>query len=118
MNPIEIEIDRLRIYAYHGVMPQERQVGNEFEVTVRLSYPADRAVESDRLEGTLNYAEAIRVIEQVMAEPSELLEHVAGRIQKALTERFPAIAGGSIKVAKMNPPVGARIASVAVTLTW
>lgn len=53
-----VEINGLRIFARHGVLPQERQVGNLFEVSAHLVYPMDRALEHDDLGGTLNYAEA------------------------------------------------------------
>lgn len=119
METVTIEINRLRIHSRHGVYAQERIVGNEFEVNVRLVYPAEDAVRTDNLEATLNYAEACDIIKHVMSEPSALLEHVCGRIRAALLERFPLISRGSIRVAKLNPPVeSTRLESVAVELTW
>ncbi|MCM1483082.1 MAG: dihydroneopterin aldolase [Muribaculaceae bacterium] len=118
MELITIDIDRLLIHAYHGVLRQEREVGNMFEVSVSLRYPAMEAVETDRLDATLNYAEAVEVIREVMAVPSQLLEHVAGRIRQALCMRFPLIKGGSVKVAKLNPPISAQLGSVSVTIFW
>lgn len=113
-----VEINGLRIFARHGVMLQERQVGNMFEVTAHLVYPMERAMEHDELDGTLNYAEAVGVIREVMDTPSALLEHVGMRICKALTERFPLIEGGSIRVAKITPPIAAELESVAIKIEW
>ncbi|MDE5668281.1 MAG: dihydroneopterin aldolase [Duncaniella sp.] len=113
-----VEINGLRIFARHGVLPQERQVGNLFEVSAHLVYPMDRALEHDDLDGTLNYAEATEVITDVMSEPSALLEHVAMRIKNALTDRFPLIEGGSIRVAKITPPIAAELDSVAIKIEW
>lgn len=50
-----VEIERLAVRARHGVFDQERKVGNDFEVTVRVDYPWD--IDSDSLDGTLNYGE-------------------------------------------------------------
>lgn len=114
-----IEIDGLRIWARHGVMPQERAVGNEFEVSVAFDYPpALKAVETDNVDDTLNYAVVIEIIRDVMAEPSALLEHVAGRIKDAVLERFPEIASGRITVSKPAPPVSAQIAAARFTLSF
>lgn len=113
-----VEINGLRIFARHGVLPQERQVGNLFEVSAHLVYPMDRALEHDDLDGTLNYAEATEVITDVMSVPSALIEHVAMRIKNALTDRFPLIEGGSIRVAKITPPISAELDSVAIKIEW
>lgn len=118
MTELTVEVNGLRLYAHHGVGEQERKVGNCFEVTAHLRYPADGAIADDRLEDTLNYAEVVAVVREVMAVPSQLLEHVAGRLRTALTSRFPLIAGGMIRVAKLVPPFTAELDSVAVTLRW
>ncbi len=119
MEHVTIEINRLRVYAHHGVMPQERTIGNDFEVSVKLLYPASDAIANDNLDGTLNYAEVCAEIKSVMAEPSALLENVCGRLRNALSLRFPLITQGTIKVAKLMPPIpGIQMESVAVELTW
>lgn len=114
-----IEIDGLRIRGRHGVFDQERRVGNDFEVSVSLVYPpALRAVESDNVEDTLSYARVIEIVRQVMAEPSDLLEHVAGRIYKAVIGEFPAVTSGRITVSKPAPPVSAELTAARFTLEF
>ncbi len=54
-----IEITRLRLHAFHGVLEQERRVGNDFEVSVTVGYPV--VIGSDELSATLNYAELIDI---------------------------------------------------------
>lgn len=119
MEKVTIEVNRLRCRANHGVLPQERVVGNEFEVSLRLVYPALKAVAEDDLSATLDYAAACAVVKEVMAEPSALLEHVCGRLRSALLARFPLIGAGMVRVAKLNPPIpSAQMESVAVELSW
>lgn len=113
-----IEINGLRLFARHGVYEQERELGNKFEVTAHLHYPIEGAMESDDLTSTLNYAEAVNVITEVMAIPSKLLENVAYRIHKALMEKFPSISGGTIKISKLNPPIPAELKDVAVIIEF
>ena len=49
-------LKNVRFYAFHGVMAQERQVGGEFLLSLKVGYPLDKAMESDDVKDTLNYA--------------------------------------------------------------
>lgn len=111
-----IELNTMKFYAYHGVAPQETRVGNTFLVDLELTAPLEKAVESDCLEDTINYAEVYALVKQEMAIPSKLLEHVGGRILRAVKTRFPRLTAIKIKVTKPNPPFGGDVQSAAVRL--
>lgn len=96
----------LRFHAYHGVLPQERVVGNEYVVNVQIDYSVARAMLSDDVEDTLNYAEVFALIAQEMALPSRLLERVGYRICERLTAAYPAISTIELDIRKLNPPMG------------
>ncbi len=115
----KITIDSLNIHARHGVLDQERRVGNEFIVDITLDVPdASVAEYSDALGDTVNYAEVVRIVRDQMQIPSKLLEHVAGRIRRSICERYPMIAGGSVTIKKPAPPIAAQIGYVAYTTSW
>lgn len=118
MNAV-ITIDRLRLYARIGVDPQEIAVGNEFEVTAAINYPVrPSALYHDCLDGTLNYADAVAIIKEVMACPCALLEYATASIIEALKTRFPEITALTVTVAKLAPPIpSTSVSSVSVTLT-
>ena len=101
-----IFLNDVRIYAYHGVMPQERAVGGWYRVWVDADYDFTRALETDNVDDTLDYSRMLAVVNQEMNVPSQLLEHVAGRIAKALFRSFPDIRSAEIKLVKENPPMG------------
>lgn len=107
----------MNFYAYHGVMPQEAKVGNQFVVTLALTAPLEKAVVSDELEDTINYAEVYAVVKEQMEIPSKLIEHAAGRILYALKEHFPQLAAIELKVSKLNPPFGGDIYSASILLS-
>ena len=111
-----ISLNGLRFFACHGVLPQERETGGEFLVSVRAKYPLDKALESDNVADTLNYAEIFEIINKEMQKPSCLLEHVAGRIGRSIFMNMPQIEALDISVAKTNPPMGADIGSASVEL--
>lgn len=113
----KIEIEGMNFFAYHGVMPQERKVGNRFIVNLVLTAPVEKAVASDELEDTINYAEVYEVVKQEMDLPSFLIEHAAGRILSALKGRFPQLTGINLKLSKLNPPFGGDVYSASVILT-
>ncbi len=100
-------LDNLRFHAYHGVLPQERTVGNDYTVSARIKYDISSAMVTDQVEDTLNYAEVFQVISQEMSVPSSLIERVAGRIGDRLFRRFPTIEEMELRIMKMNPPMGA-----------
>lgn len=114
----KIYIDNMRFHARHGVMEQERLTGGDFLVSLSACYPLGRAVESDDVEDTLNYAQVYEIVKREMEKPSKLIEHVAGRIGKSLMASMPAITELTVKVTKVNPPMGADCDGAGVLLHW
>ena len=51
-----------------------------------------------------------------MAVPSNLIEHVAGRIVRAIADRFPQFTSFSVRVSKKRPPVNGVVQWSRVTL--
>ena len=109
-----ILLENSRFFAYHGVAPQETTVGNEFVVSLRLKTDIARAMESDDVADTVNYAEIHQAVKEEMDIPSKLLEHVAGRIVRRLFNDFPTIESIDLKLSKRNPPMGADIETAGV----
>ena len=77
-----IFLRNVRFHAFHGVLPQERQVGGDFLLTLQVGYPFAKAMESDDVADTLNYATLFDLAKREMDIPSQLLEHVAAPIDK------------------------------------
>ena len=115
----KIYLRNVRFHAFHGVLPQERIVGNDYLVNLVLDYDFSSAMQTDELQGTLNYAEVYQKVREEMAVPSKLLEHVAGRIAHRLFSDFPEIQKLQLSITKVNPPMGADSdgAGVGVVLT-
>ena len=102
-----IHLRNVRFHAFHGVMPQERRVGAYFLVNLRVGYPLEKAMQSDEVADTLNYAALYAVVREEMMTPSNLLEHVAGRIADAVIKAFPQVTSIDLELTKENPPMGA-----------
>lgn len=100
-----ITLEKVRFYSYHGVMPHENRVGNYFEITLTVHFPAALAMESGRLEETINYALLYDMLAEEMAKPAQLLEAVAHRILTRLHDEFPRITQAKLSLTKLAPPI-------------
>lgn len=116
MNGI-IEIEGMEFFAFHGCYETERVVGNKFMVYARIETDCSKAAQSDNIEDALSYLTAYEIIAKEMMITSHLLEHVAQRMIDALYKSFPQISHVTIKVSKLNPPLGGKIAATSVTLS-
>ena len=111
-----IILQEMRFYAYHGVLPQERVVGGDYTVSVEVDVDTTAAMEHDVVDVTLNYAELYEVVQHEMLTPSDLLEHLAGRIGKAIMTAFPQVKAVDLTVMKDNPPMGADCKGAGIKL--
>ena len=105
LNSSYIYLQDLRFHAYHGVEAQERIVGNDYLMDVRLQYPVDPAMLSDNVLDTVNYADMADAVRQEMAQPSQLLEHVATRIAKRLLRDYATLSSVRVRITKLSPPI-------------
>ena len=113
-----IFIDNMRLRAYHGVMEQERVVGNDYVVSLRVEYPVGEALVSDDVNDTLSYAELAAIVRSEMSKSSALVEHVAGRIVTVIAERYPLVSYIYIKVCKIAPPMSVDCDGAGIEIEW
>lgn len=112
-----IEIEGMEFYAYHGHYKEEQIVGNKFLINLKIETDCSKASKSDDIEDAVNYQTAYKIIKTEMQKKSNLLENIAGRILDALYEKFDNTKLITIKVSKMNPPMGGKIKKVSITMT-
>lgn len=109
-------LENIKIYAYHGVFEQEKKVGHNFVVHVKMEVDNLKAAETDTLEHTVSYADVFDIVQQEMQIPSKLLEHVAWRIIRCLRQTYNNIISIEIKLSKLSPPLGGNVESAGVVL--
>lgn len=112
-----IFINDIILHAQHGVLPQEQLTGNDYKVSVSLDYDISKAINTDNVADTINYAEVYNVIKEEMIAPSKLIEHVAGRIAQRLLTQYPSVAAITLSITKLNPPMGAQCQGAGVEIT-
>lgn len=114
---MKIIIDRQRIFARHGVLPQEREVGAYFVVSAEIDTPHNPNLVTDELKDTISYADVAHIIKEEMNQPSQLLEHVAWRMARRILKDFSAAQRVRVRVMKENPPMGIECKGAGVEIT-
>jgi dihydroneopterin aldolase len=113
-STVEVEIRGLSIYTHHGVTDAEQEVGQRLEFVVSLDVPDCDAVLTDRLDDTVDYAEACDIVVLAATERSyRTLERLCQVVAERLMERY-----GSetvrVRAAKPEPPLPLALEEVAV----
>jgi len=111
-----IHLENMEFYAFHGHYKEERIVGNKFIVNLDIETDLEEASRSDKLKDALDYQSAYKIVKDQMQIKSHLLEHIAGRILDALLNEFKEIKTVSIKLSKLNPPVGGKVDRISITM--
>ena len=108
-----IFLEGLRFYGYHGVNPEERQLGQRFVVSVSLGLDLSAAGRTDDLAQTVSYAAVYALVRDVVeGPPSQLLEALAERIATTILDRTAA-REVSVRVEKPWAPVRGMVAGTA-----
>ena len=113
----EIHIDKLEVFAHHGVYPQETRDGQLFYVNAVLYMDTHRAGESDELEHTVNYGTVCRFITGWMQENTcRLLEAAAERLAGAILLEYRLLFGIDLEIVKPFAPVGLPFEGLSVKI--
>jgi dihydroneopterin aldolase len=111
-----ISIEGMEFFAYHGCFKEEQLIGTKFIIDIFLTVNTKNAEESDNLADTVNYQEVFMLVKKEMQETSKLLEHVGRRILSSVKKSFPQVEKATLKIRKMNPPLGGKMDFVSLTL--
>ena len=111
-----ISIEGMEFYAYHGCFKEEQIIGTKFIVDLHITADTSKAETSDDLSKTINYQSVYLLVKEQMQEKSKLLEHVGRRILDAIKKEYPSIEDATIKISKLNPPLGGKMDNVSLTI--
>ncbi len=115
----EILLEGMRFYAYHGVNPEERALGQRFVVDVVLAVGLRRPGQSDDLADTVSYSAVYKVVRGIVeGEPRNLIEAVAEEIAAAILMGFRQVARVTVTVRKPEVPMkGSLLDAAGVRIT-
>ncbi|NJM94911.1 MAG: dihydroneopterin aldolase [Cytophagales bacterium] len=112
---IQIALEQIEFFAYHGFYKEEQKIGNKYAVDIQVEInPQEERQMDDKLKDTVNYEELYKIVKAEMKTPAKLLETIAFRIIKAVMEDFASVNVVEVRVSKFNPPIGGVCARASV----
>lgn len=113
----KIHIEGVRGYAYHGALPAEHELGQQFIADVTMSVDLHEAGMKDDLSSTVHYGEAYEVIYETLTKTrKDLIEAVAEQIASELFKQFERVDGVLVTIKKPNAPISGVFDYVSVTI--
>ncbi len=96
-------INELRVSGLHGVYEEERVTGNEFSIDVALEGDFTKAIETDRIEDSVDIDQVATLVRDINRQNQfHLIESFADAIGRALLVRFPILSRVVVKVTKLT----------------
>ena len=100
-----IRLENMQFYGYHGVSEMERELGGKFEVDLEMFFSLKKAGKSDRIEDTLDYEAAYKLVQSCVVQKKYfLLEALAETIIDTCIKTFP-VHRIVVRVRKPNAPI-------------
>ena len=114
---MDILIDGLEIYGYHGVLAEEKTLGQPFSFDLRLHLRSCLGASTDCVGDTIDYTEVIDVVTDVVTSTSyDLLEKLVSAVGEAVLARF-VVDEVWVRANKLRPPIPATLHSVGAAVT-
>lgn len=110
----QIQLDTIRLYAYHGCLKEESLIGSNYTVDVMIETNFTEAALTDDLSKTVDYCEVFDIVKEEMNIRANLLENVALRIVKRMKNTIANIEHVSVKITKLNPPMNGNVKGVSI----
>ena len=114
----KIIVKGLKLFAYHGVNPEEKVDGQNFVLDITAELDTKKAQYSDNVDDTVSYAKIIKTVRAVFTEKSyDLIEAAANRVGIAVMQTYPEISRVTVLLMKPEAPIKAEFEYVAVEQT-
>lgn len=113
----KILVRNLKIFAYHGVNPEEKEDGQNFVFDIDAYVDISVPCMSDNVEDTVSYAKIIKETVRIFtSQKDDLLERAAQRVADGLFESFDKIKKLRILLKKPEAPIKADFEYVGVEI--
>ncbi|ABB56072.1 dihydroneopterin aldolase [Synechococcus elongatus] len=96
----------IRAYGYTGFFDAEQELGQWFEVDLRVWVDLQPAGDSDQLGDTLDYSQAVQVVQTGIRQSRfRTIERLAADLCDRLFQQFPALPELELTLRKLAPPI-------------
>lgn len=113
-----INIENLKIYAYHGVFPEENRQGQDFFISARLYLDTTVAAGTDDLNHSVNYGDVCHFLTDKMQQHTfHLIEAAADHLACSLLLKYPLLQKVELKLRKPHAPIGLPFEDISINVT-
>ncbi|HHV99716.1 MAG TPA: dihydroneopterin aldolase [Clostridiaceae bacterium] len=96
----------MKFFGYHGVLPEEKEKGQNFIIDIEILADLENASESDELCDSVDYSKAYDLIKNIVEKNKfRLIEKLAGSISREMLSKFPKIQEITVVVKKPEAPI-------------
>ena len=114
----KISIENLAVFAKHGVLGEEKTLGQKFLVSAVLHTNTRESGLSDKLEKTIDYSQVCKFIyEYVSTTAYNLIEALAENLAMALLKDVRGLRQVDITVSKPWAPVGLYLDNLSISIS-
>jgi 7,8-dihydroneopterin aldolase/epimerase/oxygenase len=99
-----ISLCELRLFGYHGILPEEKTDGKDFILNIDVFYDTSKAIQSDDVNHAVDLRELAEVIKNVFeTERCGLLEKLADLIANKIFSHFQLAQQVKVNIVKQFP---------------
>ncbi len=112
-----IRLKNIKLDGYHGCFPEEKKLGQPFEIDVEINLNLQDAVKKDRLPLTMDYSNIYQTVENVFTGSKfNLIETAADRVAEAVMalDSFNSV---TVRVRKISAPIAGAFDAIEVEIT-
>ena len=96
----------MAFFGYHGVLKEERALGQKFIVTIELSLSLKEAGKTDDISKTVSYAEVYDLVKKIVENVKfMLMEALSENISAMILKDFQMVSEVSVEIKKPEAPV-------------
>ena len=111
-----ITVAGIRVFGYHGHLPEEAKLGGHFIVNVYVNIDTLEVEKTDDLKDTADYVKIIDIVKEQMSVRANMIEVPAKRIVDAIL-LLPKVQEAEVEVEKIQPPIDASFDKISVTIS-
>ncbi|MBC8214758.1 MAG: dihydroneopterin aldolase [Candidatus Marinimicrobia bacterium] len=112
-----IRVNNIKLYGKHGWAPEEKLLGQKFEIDVEITADITDAIQNDDLEKTVDYSLVYSNIKEIFTEKNyHLIEAVGDTIANNILE-MDRVNSVTVRIRKPHAPIDGVFDNVEVEIT-
>lgn len=113
----KIIINGLKVFAFHGVNPEEKTDGQNFIMDIIADVDLSVPCKTDNVDDTVSYSQMIKkIVPAFTAEKYDLIEKAAQVVCDTVLENFSSVVSVEVTLKKPEAPMKCDFGFVAVNI--